>query len=553
MNVKTALWIVCFLSVILLSIQVLGTTHITSFEPNGLGLLSRLPLTFWIGLSILGILLFTGRKSRHQTVIVIVLIFFYLFAIPTLVLQNKADLLSISYFRSSQIDSLISHGRLSFDTIPTWDLQNWPGFFFIGAFLSSVSGLHTTWFADYFPLLLLTLLGIVTYSVLRIKLNNIFSSFGALWVLASFFTGQEYFSPQAIAYILFAEIFLLLAKLFFTKTRSSAFSLSILILFVAAVTTHLLTSFIILASVITIYVLRKTFFRKSHFSSFFSVTVSLLLASIFLIYQAFVIKRTFIGITSSLYEQLVGGETHIADVAGISQGRTIGSTAYLLEIVGTYSIVLIAAIVAISAILITLVVLLRHKKAEASESFWIAWIIIAALFGLSVSYGGEGIIRAFMFLLLPTCYFAVKYLSKKPTILIVVLILLISIHFPASYARLNYLYVPESELQGVAIFAKYTPSNASFFYENNAPMPYVLGDNRTFVSIQQQLGVYSTPSSEIISDLMKNAQFVVTSNPQSNLYHYFFGVNPIENISLNSNRNILYDNGEFQIFGKMNT
>jgi hypothetical protein len=552
MNLKTALWTIGFLSATLLCIQVITSTYITSFEPSDWGLISRLPSTFWIGLSILGILLFTGKKSKNQTILVSVLIFFYLFAIPVLVLQNKADLLSISYFRSSQIDSLLSHGHLSFDGMTPWDLQNWPGFYFIGAFLSSTTGLKTTWFADYFPLLIIALLGIIAYSVLRIKLNNIYSSLGALWVIASFFTGQEYFSPQAIAYILFAGIFLILAKLFFTKTRNSGLSLSILLLFVAAVTTHLLTSFIILASIMTIYALKETLFRRSHISSFFSITMSLLLASIFLIYQAFVINRTFIGITSDLYQQLIVGETHIADVAGISQGRTIGSTAYMMEIVGTYSIVLIAGIVAISAILITLVSIMRHKKEAASESFWIAWIIIAALFGLSVSYGGEGIIRAFMFLLLPTCYFAVKYLSKKPAILIVILMLLISIHFPATYTRVNYQYVPESELQGANAFAKFASSNASFFYENNAPMPYSLSDNRTFISIQQNLRVYSTPRSDIVADLVNTAQFVITSNAQNNLYQYFFGFNLLENINFNSNRDLLYDNGEFQIFGNLN-
>ncbi len=272
--------------------------------------------------------------------------------------------------------------------------------------------------------------------------------------------------------------------------------------------------------------------------------------SIFFVYQTMIIKGSFIELTSSLYGQIMGQDTHITQVAGISQNRVIGSTAYTLEIFGTYSITILSVIIAVASTLIVLYGLLKHKTGAKSDVFWIGWIIIAAMLGLSISYGGEGIARAFMFILIPTCYFAIKYLRKKPRILIVIIILLIFIHFPASYARENYIYVPTTEIKGATALSQYTPPTALIFYEFLAPMPFSINETRHFVNIQVLVGFYSLPSSEIINAALGEAQFVVSSSLQNNVYQYFFGTNILAKYDLNQNQSRLYDNGEFTIFSK---
>ena len=184
------------------------------------------------------------------------------------------------------------------------------GSFLFQPLFHAITGLSTTFLAEVFPLLVLALIGIVAYAVLKLKFNNIFSCLGALLVIASFYTGQEYFSPQATAYVFYIAILLLIGRLFFTKSRSTALSASIFILFVAAVTTHLLTSFIIMAGVIAVYVSRKIFLRKVKLSSFFSIIICILLVSIFFFYQTMVINGTFVEITNSLYGQIMGQDTH---------------------------------------------------------------------------------------------------------------------------------------------------------------------------------------------------------------------------------------------------
>ena len=493
-------------------------------------------------------MLYFSKRSDRKIAIVGILIFFFLFVIPLLVVENKAAWTSISYSRAYQVDFVLSAGHLQFSTIDPWELMNWPGFFFISACVSAITGLSTLFLADVFPIFVLAFIGIIAYVVLKLKFSSIFSLLGSLLVLASFYTGQEYFSPQATAFIFYLAIILLVGKLFFTKSRSNSLVLCIFLLFIAAVTTHLLTSFIIMAGIIAVYLIRKLFLRKVRLSSFFSLVMCVFFVSIFLFYHAFVINRTFVEVTNSLYNQLLGQDNHITEVAGISQNRVIGSTGYNLEIFGTYGLTIMVVVIALVSLLVVLYGILKSRPEAKSDVFWMAWIVVAAVLGLSVSYGGEGIARAFMFMLLPACYFAVKYLRKKPVILITLIVLLLFVHFPASYTNDNYLYVPSSELKGAHALAAYVPSNSVVFYEFLAPFPYNANESRHFVNIQLLAGFYSLPNSTIIDGALGEATYVVYSSLQNNVYNYFFGSNILDSHNYYQNQTRLYDNGQFKIF-----
>ncbi len=58
------------------------------------------------------------------------------------------------------------------------------------------------------------------------------------------------------------------------------------------------------------------------------------------------------------------------------------------------------------------------------------------------------------------------------------------------------------------------------------------------------------PSSKIVTAALDEAQFVVSSSLQNNTYQYFFGTNILENHDLNQNRSRLYDDGQFEVYGK---
>jgi hypothetical protein len=545
---KTTFWIASILSVILLAMYVLASTEVTGYDATDLGLLTKLPIAFWIGLSYLGLLLFVGRKSRLQTVIVVVLISFYLFGLPVLMRENKAEYLGISYWLSSKGAYLTSTGHLDFNVIDPWDFYNWPGFFLVAGFLSSFTGLPVTVFADYFPLLIIALLGIITYSILKLRFNPLYSSLGALWVIASLWTGQHYFSPQAIAYLMYFAVLLLLAKLLLNRKSNSTFSLLIIFLFTASVITHLLTSFVIMTGVIAIFVLFQLFPEKVKMPHSRLLIVCILIVSIFFAYQALIIHRSFYEITLSLYGQILRQETPISLSL---QARAGGSTVLGLQHAGAYGITLVNVVTAVLAILATVISLFHHKKEAKRDLLWIAWIIVAGILSVSLVYGAEVINRAFMFMLLPTSYFAIKFLRKTPVVLISVLVILTFILIPALYSTQNYAYVPTIELKGTAFYTKYAPSRAPFFYEPVSPfLPYGV-INGTQISLTLTAGVYSLPSQEFVSKTAEQAKFIISSNGEKNLYLYFYGFDPLENLNLDDNQNRIFDNGGFRIYNKI--
>ena len=543
---KNIFWIASFLIVAILAIQVLAFTSVTQYNPSDLGLLTKLPITFWIGLSYLVLLLYLGRKSGLRTLVVATLIFFFLFGIPVLVRENKAEYLALSYGFSSQGPQLLHSGRLQFGALDVLSNFNWPGFFIFSGVLSGYTGLPVTLFADYFPLLTMSLLGIIAYRTLRLQLDMLSSSFGTLWFIASFWVTQYYFAPQGIAYLLYFAIFLLLAKLFLSKKQNVVLSLSVLVLFAALVSTHLLTAFAVTCGVVAVYVLSKVFPQNRKMAAFYSITTCILLLSIFLAYQALVITHSFSGIIELIYRQLSQGETQLSV---ISQGRAYISPALQLQLYGSYGITIINGIIAAIAFLITALGILLHRREGRGDLFWIAWIILAVLIGVTIFYGGEVIQRAFILMLLPTSYFAAKFFSKKPRVMVLVLIAIVFLQIPAHYSWENWVYVPTSEIKGTGFYQTHAPSNAWFLYESDIGS-FDAGFNGVLRSIALVTPRGSIPDFKVINNIAGQAEFIISSNEMKNFYQFFYGVNLLENLSLIEKYNILYDNEAFQIYAR---
>jgi hypothetical protein len=542
---KNVFWIASIICSILLAIHVLFSTSITQYSASDLGLLSKLPATFWIGLLFLGVILFISTKFEGPTIIVflvVALIVFYLFGLPVLMQENKA--IGLAYWYSSKGVYMEQFGSIDFAAQNPWDPINWPGYFILTASLSSITGLSATVLSDYFPLLTIALLGILTYYTLRLRFKAVYASLGALWVIASFWTGQHYFSPQATAFVMYLAIFLLSVKTLLTRNKKSAFTLSIIILFIGIVATHLLTSFIIMLGILVVYFLYRIFNLKG-LSRIYPITICALLPFIFFAYQLFIVKNSFHEFTKALAYQFFQQENPVS----ISlQARAGGSTSLLFQIISNYGITIISLVLAVVGIFATLIGIAMHKRESKNDLFWIAWILVPSVVGLSIVYGAEAINRAFMFILLPTAYFAMKFLTKKISLLLAILVILSFLSIPALYSSQNYAYVLSSELKGTSFYTNYAPPLSSFFYEPVCPLlPY--GSNiGNQISLSVIAGIRSLPSQELVSWTTTEAAYVITSNMEKNFYTYFYGVNVLENISLDSQRSRVYDSADFQIF-----
>jgi glycosyltransferase involved in cell wall biosynthesis len=188
----------------------LGQVNVARMHTAGLGLVSVLPITFWLALAGLMISFcwsVTNRDTRWPVlaahVVALVLI---LHATPAVLYET----LRYSWaWKHVGVVSYIARNGIDFHLGGVLGVyQGWPGFFALNAFLTSVSGLGTA--LRYAPWVLpvndLLWLGPV------VLIARAFTSDQRLiWLAAWLFelgnwVGQDYFSPQAFAYFLYLTV-----------------------------------------------------------------------------------------------------------------------------------------------------------------------------------------------------------------------------------------------------------------------------------------------------------------------------------------------------------
>jgi hypothetical protein len=171
-------------------------------DMNDLGLASVLPVTAWLAYAVIGAAFLVALVSARSLVLatcllVTVLVLHGLSAVAEPVLP-----FAVAWRHLGIVDFIQTRTVLD----PTLDAyQNWPGFFALGAFLSDVMGLRVpdqvvAWAPVVFnALYLLPLIAIGT---------RLLPDWRTPWIAAWLFTvsnwiGQDYYSPQALAYFLY--------------------------------------------------------------------------------------------------------------------------------------------------------------------------------------------------------------------------------------------------------------------------------------------------------------------------------------------------------------
>jgi hypothetical protein len=470
----------------------------------------------------------------------------YLWILPALVQERfGVPFLHISYYRSELGAWLASEGHLTIPVQSYDDYRNWPGFLFVVAFLILITKVPGHILCEYLPLPTLFFMSLLTFLILRKKLGVKLSLFGALWFLSSFWFGQYYFSPQSMAYMIYLVICLLLVKLLFEKKNHDiGLPLSLMILFGALVFTHVLTAALTIAAFTAIYLSNKFFQKEVGRNLIPGMTLIILFFALFLSYNFFIVFVPFSSLVKIVFEELSQGQTHISSL----RGRVIGSTSYLLEIIGTYGITSINVIIVFIASLQELVL---HLKKKTEDFPWIAWIAPMAIFGLVTKYGAsEALNRGFMFALAPSSYLCIALLKRKPQLLIVMLVLLCLLSIPAQYARSYYLMLTTTELDGTAFYVKHTSQDETYFYGHSRFIIWLHNaTNRHKTPLSLGLPPFTQiPSEAQIRQTIEKSRYILNSGMQRNYYQYFIGFDPLESFNLNSSYDRTYDNGAFIIY-----
>ncbi len=182
---------------------VAGVRGINLSRMNDLGLVSVLPWTVYASVVLLTagavVMLRAERPNAIALGIYLVSLVFLLYAIPVFV--EQAARVSVTWIHEGFIEYIRRTGAVA----PELEARfNWPGFFVLAAFVTQAAGIgsilqYANWAPVYFNLLYLLALAVMFRALTR----DPRLVWAGLWLFAlGNWIGQDYFSPQALAYFL---------------------------------------------------------------------------------------------------------------------------------------------------------------------------------------------------------------------------------------------------------------------------------------------------------------------------------------------------------------
>jgi len=384
---------------------------------------------------------------------------------------------------------------------------------------------------------------VLSLLILRIKLSPPLAYIGAALVVASLFIRQQYFGPQAIAYIFFLATLLVTAKLFFDpKANKRVLAAILFVLFVITTCTHPLTSFMSIAIFFAFYLA----VRISDKNNPFRLNKLLLFgAVIWLVYNCYAAAPFFNTAIAHFTETFAGSRS--LTITNESQ-RLIGSDAMMLNFVASWAIVGICASLAVLSIF----KLVRRSSWRRPEgTFAVFNVLMLILFGAFAFLGEYGAVeayqRAFMFGLVPLSFLSVTLLYSKPKLLVVLLAGLMFLNIPAQYGADNYRLATPGLLAGYSFIAEHVPENST-----------IVGDFTLYIRYFDPLKTYrvidvglsspfkDVPNPALLRYELSQVDYVIDSDLQHNLYMFYLGEDPMEEADFES-MNRVYDDGSFRL------
>jgi len=525
------------LALILASLTLLSTS-VASLDSTDWGLVSKLPVIFWIGLLSLIPITYYSRNSQFRMFILFMLIFLYMYIIPT-VIEVYPALEPSSYYPSGEASLLASTGHWDSDpSIPLISYREWPGFIFFGSELKLLTNLSDASLYKFFPLITIFIYCIITFAILRLELNPAGSFLGIVWLLLSFFYSQYYFSPQGFSFILYLTVILLSFKLFLQDKIKQNGAMKILIVFIFAVLvySHSLTPFLIIFLIFTIAFFSYLFVKREDKNLWFRYCIKLFF--IWVAYSLYIAKD-FFGISiSDVYEVILGAHKLSVYNEAVRISPSLQQT---LTISSAWAIVILNGLILFYA---SISLILKKEVRVLKKSIWVISMIPLAAFAFGVEYGAESYQRAFIFGLVSFSFLCASALSNKPKILFSVLSIAIILHIPAHYGATSYKVASDTELDGVKFFANAAPNSSSYSYVFTSYV-YYSAPRKTLDD--HDLG---RPPFTKMPDVnaLKQTNFFLDSAMQSNYYLYYVQQDPLTLIRSSDHANKIYDNTRFRLY-----
>jgi len=533
MNAKHFSLLCCFLTLfsVVIGIITIATTSVPYVSAFDWGIASKLPPFYWVGLfSIFG-LTYISRTSKKWLTVVFLLAILYLFIVPVAI-QENATLLGISY-PSSEGKLIGVTGHLIEDKSSIYKYHNFPGFLYLTAILTSVTGIPLTLLCKYAPIFLVVLLSLIVYLILRVKLRAPESIMGAMWFLGSWWwIAGNYFSPQAVSSVLFALAFLIFTWLSFgRKPQNRSLGILFIILVVSIVFSHPFTSIMLISCFIPLLLVQR--WKTS------GLIMSLLLLTLelsFLFLWAFPFAEYAISTTLQQVPNLLSSQFGRAQLIGSLPQISTNLSRYLIMITN----------VSVCLVFIALSIL---KPLKDKEKYWLLSIAGMCLPIAVTTYGmSETIIRVFEFALIPLTYLCVRLFAKKPRLLAVLVCMLFLVHIPAHYGGATVEGVATSGIAGASFYLDYVPRNVPYFSLTLKPTFLMWFQEPYSVEPPLSTNILLPINETAIAADLEQSKFVIYSQGDINEYIYYHGESPLQRSVLEGQFDHFYDNSYVQLF-----
>jgi hypothetical protein len=246
-----------------LSLPQVDLRHLTD-----LGLISVLPVSFWVAL---GILTVGFCFAVSHTPLNRLLLFGYLVALIAVIHGTPAIVYgtlrySAAWRQVAVVDYIARHGRVHANSrVLLSTYQAWPGFYGLNALLTQASGFASSlsYAAWVPPITNLVVLGPVALIVRRFTADRRLM-WATLWVfLLSNWVGQDYFSPQVFTFFLYLTVLAICLRWYqplATKVPAPirlATTGILVALFAVIATSHPLTAFMLVAALTVLVLFRR--------------------------------------------------------------------------------------------------------------------------------------------------------------------------------------------------------------------------------------------------------------------------------------------------------
>jgi hypothetical protein len=543
-NISNIKFYVISTIIIIAGLYTVLTTSVYTLTPTDFGLVNRLPILYWVGLVSIGILFYTSRDSFNKSAFAFIFLIIFLFVIPAVV--RVPGWLSNSYYpyaNSLKVNDVKSSINLNQESDISTSYYYWPLFLFLASIVNITTYCNVELMLKFFPILTMIMISLLSYLIFKMKFNEIASIAGASLVLGSFWLRQQYYGPQAIAYIFFAFVLYVFSYILFKQInfRNEIYVIFV-VFFVSILFTHLLTFGIIVFMLGSIFILNLVK-HIENYKPLFYLTILSGIASAAYYLRGYLIPSSG-GISTNyiswIISTLINSIKNITKLALFKESSRIQATPpQILNYYSTWIIVVLNGI-CIAYLLMTFILKRFDPKSILWENFSLFLVLFLACLGVlavGLTYGPEeSYQRAFMFGILPLVFFSLTQLSKHKKLLYITLFAIIILNVPAQYGSDNFRTATSTLMSGNKFFSDLAKSSTettainidglySRYYNPDKHFEFSSIGTLPFTSLSTILKDQNTK--------LNNNKYLILSKAENNFYTFYLGSDPITRVNLN--------------------